>query len=134
LLEDEIMAIHGMNHFNVLTDKLEESRAFYVGVLGFTEGPRPPLDFGGAWMYAGGEPILHISEAKLPADPAGVLDHLAFTASDLKGTVERLKAHRIPYTLRQQVGTHIWQIFCHDPCGARVELDFAPKESAPADG
>jgi len=31
-----------MNHFNVLTDKLEESRKFYTGVLGFTEGPRPP--------------------------------------------------------------------------------------------
>jgi len=128
------MAIHGMNHFNVLTDRLEESRAFYTGVLGFTEGPRPPLSFGGAWMYAGGEPILHISEAKLPADPTGVLDHLAFTASDLKGTVARLKAHRISYTLRQQVGTHIWQIFCNDPCGAKVELDFAPDEEAPADG
>lgn len=125
------MAIHGMNHFNVLTDKLEESRAFYTGVLGFTEGPRPPLSFGGAWMYAGGEPILHISEAKLPADPAGVLDHLAFSASDLKGTVARLKAHRVEYTLRQQVGTRIWQIFCNDPCGAKVELDFSPDETAP---
>jgi len=127
------MAIHGMNHFNVLTDKLEESRAFYVGVLGFTEGPRPPLSFGGAWMYAGGEPILHISEAKLPADPAGVLDHLAFSATDLKGTVARLKAHGVEFTLRQQVGTHVWQIFCNDPCGAKVELDFAPDEQAPAD-
>jgi catechol 2,3-dioxygenase-like lactoylglutathione lyase family enzyme len=127
------MAIHGMNHFNVLTDKLEESRAFYVGVLGFTEGARPPLSFGGAWMYAGGEPVLHISEARLPADPAGVLDHLAFSASDLKGTVARLKAHGIPYTLRRQVGTHIWQIFCNDPCGAKVELDFAPDEAAPPD-
>jgi len=126
------MAIHGMNHFNVLTDKLEESRAFYTGVLGFTEGPRPPLSFGGAWMYAGGEPILHISEAKLPPDPAGVLDHLAFTASDLNGTVARLKARGIEFTLRQQVGTHIWQIFCNDPCGAKVELDFAPDETPPA--
>ena len=125
------MAIHGMNHFNVLTDKLEESRKFYSGVLGFTEGPRPPLSFGGAWMYAGGEPVLHISEAKLPADPAGVLDHLAFTASDLKGTVARLEAHGIEYTLRQQVGTRIWQIFCSDPCGAKVELDFAPDETPP---
>jgi catechol 2,3-dioxygenase-like lactoylglutathione lyase family enzyme len=125
------MAIHGMNHFNVLTDRLEESRAFYVGVLGFTEGPRPPLSFGGAWMYANGEPILHISEAKLPADPAGVLDHLAFTASDLPATVARLKAHGIAYDLRQQVGTRIWQIFCHDPCGAKVELDFAPEDSRP---
>jgi catechol 2,3-dioxygenase-like lactoylglutathione lyase family enzyme len=120
-----------MNHFNVLTDKLEESRKFYSGVLGFTEGPRPPLSFGGAWMYAGGEPVLHISEAKLPADPAGVLDHLAFTASDLKGTVARLEAHGIEYTLRQQVGTRIWQIFCSDPCGAKVELDFAPDETPP---
>ena len=125
------MAIHGMNHFNVLTDRLEESRKFYTGILGFTEGPRPPLSFGGAWMYAGGEPILHISEAKLPADPAGVLDHLAFTASDLMGTVARLNAHGIEYTLRQQVGTRIWQIFCNDPCGAKVELDFAPDESPP---
>jgi catechol 2,3-dioxygenase-like lactoylglutathione lyase family enzyme len=125
------MAIQGMNHFNVLTDKLEESRKFYTGVLGFTEGPRPPLSFGGAWMYAGGEPVLHISEAKLPADPAGVLDHLAFTASDLKGTVARLEAHGIEYTLRQQVGTRIWQIFCSDPCGAKVELDFAPDETPP---
>jgi len=32
-----------MNHFNVLTDKLEESlRVLHGGVLGFTEGPRPP--------------------------------------------------------------------------------------------
>lgn len=125
------MAIHGMNHFNVLTDKLEATRAFYVGVLGFTEGPRPPLGFDGAWLYAGGEPILHISEGKLPEDPAGVLDHLAFSASDLKGTVAKLKSKGISYTLRQQVGTHIWQIFCHDPCGAKVELDFPPEEPAP---
>jgi catechol 2,3-dioxygenase-like lactoylglutathione lyase family enzyme len=125
------MAIRGMNHFNVLTDKLAETRAFYIGVLGFTEGPRPPLGFDGAWLYADGEAILHISEGKVPGDPAGVLDHLAFTANDLKGTVAKLKAHGIEFTLRQQVGTRIWQIFCHDPCGAKVELDFPPDEPAP---
>jgi catechol 2,3-dioxygenase-like lactoylglutathione lyase family enzyme len=125
------MAIHGMNHFNVLTDKLAATRAFYIGVLGFTEGPRPPLGFDGAWLYADGEAILHISEGKVPEDPAGVLDHLAFTASDLKGTVAKLKAHGIEFTLRQQVGTRTWQIFCHDPCGAKVELDFLADEPAP---
>jgi hypothetical protein len=30
------------------------------------------------------------------------------------------------------VGSGTWQIFCHDPCGAKVELDFAPEEPAPA--
>jgi catechol 2,3-dioxygenase-like lactoylglutathione lyase family enzyme len=128
------MAIQGMNHFNVLTDKLAATRAFYVEILGFTEGPRPPLSFDGAWMYAGGRAILHISEAKLPADPEGVLDHLAFSATDLKGTVARLKAHKIEYTLQQQVGSGTWQIFCHDPCGAKVELDFQPDEPAPPKG
>jgi catechol 2,3-dioxygenase-like lactoylglutathione lyase family enzyme len=128
------MAIQGMNHFNVLTDDVEATRRFYVGVLGFFEGPRPPFDFGGMWLYArpGGEPILHVSEARLPGDPAGVLDHLAFTATDLKGTVEKLKAHGIKHTLRRQAGSGTWQIFCHDPCGAKVELDFSPDEPAPA--
>jgi catechol 2,3-dioxygenase-like lactoylglutathione lyase family enzyme len=127
------MAIHGMNHFNVLTDNVDATRRFYCGVLGFHEGPRPPFTFDGLWLYArpGGEPILHVSEAKQPADPAGVLDHLAFTASDLKGTVAKLKANNIKYDLRKQVKTGTWQIFCHDPCGAKVELDFAASEPDP---
>src|SRR5207302_449118 len=82
-------------------------------------------------LYAGGQPILHVSEGKVPANPAGVLDHLAFSATDLKGTVARLKASGIKFTLRRQVGVGTWQIFCHDPCGAKVELDFSPEESAP---
>ncbi len=125
------MAIQGMNHFNVLTDKLEATRAFYIGILGLTEGPRPAFDFGGAWLYAGGHPVLHISEGPLPADPAGVLDHVAFSATDLKGTAAKLASHGIRYVLRRQVGSGTWQIFCNDPCGARVELDFAPDEAAP---
>jgi len=125
------MAIQGMNHFNVLTDKLAATRSFYVGVLGFTEGPRPPLGFGGAWLYAGGQPVLHVSEGKLPADPAGVLDHLAFSATDLKGTVgeaegERNRVHAAPAGGRRNVAD-----FCHDPCGAKVELDSRPRSPHP---
>jgi catechol 2,3-dioxygenase-like lactoylglutathione lyase family enzyme len=127
------MAIQGMNHFNVLTGDLEATRAFYGGILGLTEGPRPPFDFPGAWFYAGGRPILHIvAGSPMPADPAGVLDHMAFSATDLKGTVARLKGGKIKYELRRQVGYGTWQIFCHDPSGAKVELDFPPVESAPA--
>ena len=123
------MGIEGMNHFNVLTDDVDATRRFYIGIVGLTEGERPPFAFGGAWLYAGGRPILHVSEAKLPRDRAGVIDHMAFTATDLKGTVARLKQNGIAYTLNQQVGTRLWQIFCHDPMGAKVELDFAPSES-----
>jgi catechol 2,3-dioxygenase-like lactoylglutathione lyase family enzyme len=123
------MGIEGMNHFNVLTDDVDATRRFYIGIIGLTEGERPPFAFGGAWLYAGGHPILHVSEAKLPRDRAGVIDHIAFTATDLKGTVARLKQHGIAYTLNQQAGTRLWQVFCHDPMGAKVELDFAPSEA-----
>lgn len=125
------MEITGMNHFNVLTDDVDKTRQFYVGILGLTEGERPAFKFDGLWLYAGGRPILHVSAARLPKDRAGVIDHIAFSTTDLKGAVERLKKHGIEHTLNRQVGTGIWQVFCHDPMGAKVELDFDPAEAAP---
>ena len=126
------MAIEGMNHFNVLTDDVEKTRRFYVDIVGLTEGDRPPLGFDGAWLYAGGRAILHVSKARLPKPPAGVIDHMAFSATDLKGTIARLKRHGVEHRVFQQVGTRIWQVFCHDPMGAKVELDFDPSEAAPS--
>ena len=123
------MGIRGMNHFNVLTDDVEATRRFYVDVIGLTEGDRPPLGFDGAWLYAGGHPILHVSAAALPRERKGVIDHMAFSATDLKGAVERLKRHGVEHVVRQQVGTRIWQVFCNDPMGAKVELDFDPSEA-----
>ena len=125
------MTIEGMNHFNVLTNDVEATRKFYVGVLGLEEGWRPDFKFDGLWLYAGGRPILHISAGNLPKDRAGVIDHIAFTSKDLKATVARLEKHGIKYTLNQQVGTNLWQVFCHDPMGARVELDFDGSEARP---
>jgi catechol 2,3-dioxygenase-like lactoylglutathione lyase family enzyme len=125
------MAIEGMNHFNVLTDDVDATRRFYVGILGLVEGERPPFKFDGMWLYAGGRAILHVSAGKLPKERAGVIDHIAFTGTDLRGTVARLEENAIKYTLGKQVGTGLWQVFCHDPMGARVELDFDGAEAAP---
>ncbi|SRR5258706_1496964 len=125
------MKIEGMNHFNVLTDDVDATRKFYCGILGLVEGERPPFKFDGLWLYAGGRPILHVSAAKLPKERAGVIDHIAFSTTDLKGTASRLKEHGIEFSLNRQIGSGIWQIFCHDPMGAKVELDFDPAETAP---
>ena len=125
------MKITGMNHFNVLTDDVDATRKFYVGILGLTEGDRPPFKFDGLWLYAGGRPILHVSAGRLPKERAGVIDHIAFSTTGLRETVAHLKAHGVEHTLSKQIGSGIWQIFCHDPMGARVELDFDPSETAP---
>lgn len=122
--------IDAMNHFTVLSADLERTLDFYVGLLGLTFGPRPDFDFPGAWLYAGGAPIFHVVAGRqLPNPPSGVIDHMAFSASGLAETKARLDARGLAYTLRQLPGGGIWQLFCFDPDGARVELDFDASES-----
>jgi catechol 2,3-dioxygenase-like lactoylglutathione lyase family enzyme len=126
------MAIVAMNHFTVLTRDLDATRDFYVGLLGLTQGERPDLGFPGVWLYAGGQAVLHVIAGRaLPPDPRGVLDHMAFSAKDLPATVGKLKSRGIAYDLRRQPESGTWQLFCFDPSGARVELDFDANETAP---
>ena len=126
------MAIVGMNHFTVLSNDLDATKRFYMGVLGLTEGYRPPLGFPGVWLYSGKQAVLHVIAGRpLPEPPQGVLDHMAFTATDLRATVRKLESEGIKYELRKQADSGTWQLFCYDPCGARVELDFDPAEPAP---
>ncbi len=55
---------------------------------------------------------------------------MAFTASDLPTVTAKLKASGIQYDLRRQNESGTWQLFCFDPNGARVELDFDASEPA----
>ena len=126
------MAISDMNHFTVLTHDLDATRQFYIGILGLKEGYRPDLGFPGAWLYIGERAVLHVIAGRpVPNPPGGVLDHMAFSASDLPATVVTLKARAIEYVLRKQNDSGVWQLFCYDPSGARVELDFPASEPAP---
>jgi catechol 2,3-dioxygenase-like lactoylglutathione lyase family enzyme len=122
-----------MNHFTVLTDDVSATVAFYRDLLGLTEGPRPAFGFPGAWLYADGEAILHVIGGRPRSElRAGVIDHMAFSASGLGTTLAALAARGIEHTCRQQVGSGTWQVFFHDPNGAKVELDFAASETATA--
>jgi catechol 2,3-dioxygenase-like lactoylglutathione lyase family enzyme len=124
------MAIEGMNHFNILTDDVPGTVAFYREVLGLTTGARPNFDFPGAWLYAGGAPILHVSGGRPKSDlKPGVIDHIAFSARGLASVLANLKSHKIEHACRRQAGSGTWQVFFHDPNGAKVELDFDASES-----
>ena len=124
------MAVSGMNHFTILTDDVDTTIAFYGELLGLAPGPRPPFTFPGAWLYAGGLPILHvIGGAASDALRPGVIDHMAFTANGLAGTLARLRTRGIVHDCRRLPGSGTWQVFFHDPNGARVELDFAAEET-----
>lgn len=127
------MTIVGLNHFTVLTHDLEAAKAFYIGLLGLTEGYRPPFEFPGVWLYSGDQAVLHvIAGRELPSDPHGALDHVAFNARNLPRTVQALRGAGIDFDLRKLPDGSAWQLFCFDPSGARVELDFEPSEPAPS--
>lgn len=123
--------IVGMNHFTVIAEQEQATLDFYVGLLGMTVGHRPDLGFPGAWLYAGGpQAVLHVYfDRPVPVQRAGVIDHMAFSASGLKAVKARFDECAIKYDLRQQAGAGTWQLFCHDPNGAKVELDFDAAET-----
>jgi catechol 2,3-dioxygenase-like lactoylglutathione lyase family enzyme len=121
-----------MNHFTILTDRLEETVDFYRDVLGLEPGARPPFGFPGAWLYTNGEAVLHVIAGRsLPEPREGVIDHMAFSANGLVDTVGKLKSRGIEYDLRRVTETNPWQLFFNDPNGAKVELDFDPSEPVP---
>ena len=123
--------IRGMNHFTVLTDDVDRTVQFYCDLLGLSPGSRPDLGFPGAWLYADGNAVLHIIGGRtLPAQRAGVIDHMAFSAGGLATVKRQLDDAKIPYELRRQRQSNTWQLFLHDPNGAKVELDFDAAESA----
>ena len=124
--------IQGMNHFTITAESREKTLDFYCALLGLVEGHRPDLGFPGAWLYppTGKQAVLHIYwDRPLPSQRTGVIDHLAFSASDLKAVKARFDERGVKYDLRQQAGAGTWQLFSVDPNGAKVELDFDPSET-----
>jgi len=130
------MSVSAMNHFTILTDDLDATLAFYGEYLGLEPGARPPFTFPGAWLYAKGgqDAILHVIAGRPREELAkGVIDHMAFTARGLQGTVAKLQARGQRYELRRLPAYGTWQLFFWDPNGAKVELDFDATEPAPAE-
>lgn len=130
------MPISRMDHFTIVTKDAQATAKFYNDMLGFTVGERPAFGFPGVWLWNDGKPVLHvIQKDEIPQGP-GVLDHMAYWGSDLKSYITKLKARNIPYDLRRLpeggFGAGTWQLFFHDPNGAKVEIDLSPSEEAPA--
>lgn len=118
------MSVHGVDHINIRTTDIDRCRAFYCGVLGFEEGWRPSFDAPGAWLYAAGEPLVHVSLAAAPRDGSGAVDHVAFAVTGFEAMKARLGERGIAFETFDAPGTPMKQIFVDDPDGVSVELNF----------
>ncbi len=119
------MAIRDLDHINIRTDRLEETRAFFVDILGLTEGWRPSVSSPGYWLYAGERACVHLSTlGESPKAPRSALDHFAFRVDDIDATAANLTAHGVEYRTFELPGGSIRQIVCQDPNGVSVELNW----------
>ena len=138
------MTLQRLEHILVLAKDLDETRDFYVDVLGMEVGPRPPFDFDGHWLYIGDTPAVHL--AKSGSDRAltsyfkdagtsegeggGAVDHAAFSGTGLAEFVARLERLAITHTRATVPLTGLQQVFLHDPNGVKLEINFDAKEAA----
>jgi catechol 2,3-dioxygenase-like lactoylglutathione lyase family enzyme len=147
------MKVRRLDHVFIGTDRLLETRDFYVELLGLTEGPRPKLKSKGFWLYAGEDAVIHLVEKGTNPDaPAGadegtdrkpmkqggaaddqnVLetgsdDHIALSVEDSSGAVQFMKDNGLPYWDRLLADRGLYQVFVRDPNGVVVELnDYTP--------
>lgn len=147
------MPIGKLDHYSVRTLDIEASRKFYIEVMGFAEGFRPPFKFPGLWLYNGAPHpesfgVVHIIGID-PNDPEGLkeylgdrdldtlkgtgtVDHLAFSATDLAAMRERLKRHNIVYRERTVPSLGLHQMFFEDPSSVTIELNFPVAEAQSA--
>lgn len=116
--------IQSLNHVAVQTKRLDESRRFYVDVLGAKEITRPNFSFGGAWLYLSGIQI-HLIEQGSPAGRTGVDtrgNHFSFAVTDVDAAEALLKQHGIVYKRKLIEDRGIHQIFFQDPDGHTIEV------------
>lgn len=122
------MAVENINHINIYTHQplLDRVRDFYVDIIGLSEGPRPPLPVPDYWLYAAGQPIMHlmVREEEQLGMSVTHLDHIAFTCHGLEETKSRFSSLDIEYKERNIPEFGIVQLFVVDPTGLGVEMNF----------
>lgn len=139
------MALTELNHYFVRANDLEKTKAFYVEVLGLEVMPRPDFPFPGYWLGVNGKIQVHMGQAGVPnaelyylgtprhaaTDNSGVIDHIAFLATEPEHFVKRFKERGLSFRPRSFPESELYQLFVQDPDGLMIELNFWGIKEAP---
>ena len=122
------MSVGVLDHYNVSTRKLGDTVHFYEDILGLVNGPRPPFDFPGAWLYSEGHPVLHLNDIsptdkQQPAD-SGVIDHIAFGSRGSEAMKQHLAHKGVSFRVNVVPNSSRRQIFLTDPNNVLIELNY----------
>jgi len=123
------MHVLGLDHVNIAGSQelIERCRAFYVDVLGLVDGPRPSFRSRGHWLYAGEQPVVHltVNERHLSGNGTTAMDHFAFKCDGLEEAMASLRERGIAFELDPARESKAAQLFVTDPAGVSLELNFA---------
>src|SRR3984893_18451427 len=117
-----------LDHYNVSTRKLKETVEFYEDVLGFTNGPRPPFNFPGAWLYSAGHPVLHLNDIsqtdRQQRPDSGVIVHVAFGSRGFEAMKQHLAKKGVQFRVNEVPNSTRPQILVTDTNNGLTELHF----------
>jgi len=142
------MPVTELNHYLIRANNLERTKNFYCEVLGFEVMPRPDFPFPGYWLGVNGKIQVHMAQAGVPnsrlyylgsprnaaTNNSGVIDHVAFLATDPERFIERLRELGVAARPRSLPESQLYQLFIKDPDGLTIELNFFGITRAPSWG
>jgi len=119
------VTIDKLDHYTVRTADPVATSRFFVDVLGFEDGDRPPFPFPGVWLYCGGVPTVHlISIDSGQKHGSGTIDHVAFAATNVERYRARFNELGLEFEERRVPVLDRHQLFVKDPNGITIELNF----------
>jgi len=137
------MPLKMLNHVQIRTSKLDDTRNFFVDVLGLIDGFRPNFPERGHWLYCEGDdaPFVHLTKDPCEGQPRPVkgatgagVDHMALFGTDVDAMIASLESNHVEYDKVVARGGGMIQLYVHEPNGLKIELGFFPEEEKAAAG
>jgi len=125
--------ITGLAHVCILSENLELTEKFYLGILGMSK----KFDFLrsgtkiGFYLEAGPNQFIEVfqkSSRDLPQPTA--ITHFCLQVNDIQAASKRLRDHQIDHQSPKLGADHSWQMWCNDPDGIAIEFhQYTPASS-----
>ena len=127
-----------LNHYFVRANDLEQTKDFYCDVLGFQVMPRPNFPFPGYWLGINGKIQVHMGPHGIPnaemyylgtpknavTDHAGVVDHIAFLASEPEASSSASRSAAWSSSRARCRSSSCTRSSSRIPNGLTIELNF----------
>ncbi|MBN3561446.1 hypothetical protein [Aliamphritea spongicola] len=142
-----------LNHALLMCENITAMEDFFIRIIGFENGPRPPFPFAGSWLYSDGQPLIHLVgktpfssqepsqeqsqqaylrtvEKDTEAKANGIIDHLAFQGGCYRTLIRRLDEQQATYFERTIPLSNEHQVFVIGPEQIKLEILFNQDRSS----